>query len=169
MKEIWVPAKDYEGLYEVSNLGRVRSLERHVKHNYGGLRIHKERIVRQGNMHHGYKNAQLWRNRHCKNMRVHRLVYESFVGPIKDGYVIDHINRDTSDNRLSNLRQVTYRENAENKDMKMSSQHMGVSWVNKYSKWSAWIYIDGRNRFLGYYDDELKASEAYQEARRALV
>ena len=109
MKAVIETFKDipgYEGLYQVSDYGAVRSL------NYQG----KKRIkyLKNEKMPNGYERIVLCRNGKPKRFMVHRLVLETFVGKIPDGYEIDHINAVCDDNRLSNLRVVTHKENMEN-------------------------------------------------------
>lgn len=94
-EEIWKPVLGFEGKYEVSSRGRVRSLFG-VPHL---LKLYK--------IPYGYMEARL--TGHHK--RVHRLVLEAFVGPCPKGYQCDHINAVRDDNRLENLRWVTGREN----------------------------------------------------------
>lgn len=162
--EIWKPVVGFEGLYEVSNFGRVKSLDRVTRHNYGGFRNWKGRILRQKDTPAGYKRVALFKGM-IKNKFVHRLMFEAFVGDVKFGCVIDHVNRDRSDNRLVNIRQVTFRENSTNRCReKLTSIHMGVHWSKFHNKWCSSIYAEGKYCHLGYYADELEASEAYQKA-----
>lgn len=98
LKEIWKPIKGYQD-YEVSDLGNVRSLK------YGKVKLLKPGISR------GYYHVNLWKNGKVKNLLVHRLVVETFIGKIPKGQVVNHINEDKSDNRLSNLEIVTQKEN----------------------------------------------------------
>lgn len=101
--EVWKDIKDYQGVYQVSNLGRVKSL------NYN--RTNKEKILIGDKSKRGYKRFCLSKN--GKNIRflIHRLVYETFSGVIPQGYQIDHINNDPTDNRLQNLQLLTASEN----------------------------------------------------------
>ena len=101
--ETFRPVKGYEGLYEVSNYGCVRSLK------YGKVKYLKN--MKQSD---GYEIIILRRDGKKKMFRVHRLVYEAFNGPIPDGLQIDHINTVRDDNRLANLRVVTSKENHAN-------------------------------------------------------
>ena len=96
--EVWKPVVGFEGKYEVSNMGRVRSL-------IGG-----SRVLRQQRLHSGYTEVILVGN----HRRVHRLVLEAFVGPRPDGYQCDHINTVRDDNRIENLRWVTASANQRN-------------------------------------------------------
>ena len=96
----------YEGLYEVSDYGAVRSL------NYQG----KKRIKYLMNVKRptGYECIDLSREGKRKTFRIHRLVWEAFVGKIPDGMEIDHVNAIRDDNRLDNLRVVTHKGNQAN-------------------------------------------------------
>lgn len=96
---------DYEGLYEVSNFGRVRSL------CYRGYKRKVPKILCGLERKDGYLQIGLWKNRKYKTLRIHRLVVEAFIGPIPKGYEINHIDEDKKNNCLSNLEIVTRRQN----------------------------------------------------------
>lgn len=102
MIEIWKPVIGYEGLYEVSNRGRVKSL------NY--LRTGREKILKE-RIHQGYNRVTLFKNGVGKEHAVHRLVWNAFKGPIPKGLVINHLNEIKNDNRLCNLEICTSKEN----------------------------------------------------------
>lgn len=105
-KEIWKPIKDFEGYYEVSNIGRVRSL------NY--KRTGKEKILKNTESNDGYLIVGLTKNGKRKQFKVHRLVAEAFIPNPENKPCIDHINTVRSDNRVENLRWVSYKENSNN-------------------------------------------------------
>jgi hypothetical protein len=105
-KEIWKPVSGYDGLYEVSNLGRVRSY-----HNYGWGRKEKPQLISLYTSKRGYVQACLCRNNKSIQKDVHRLVAEAFLPEPAPGLQIDHINGIKSDNRVSNLEWVTPQEN----------------------------------------------------------
>ena len=108
--EEWRPIKGYEGLYEVSNLGRVKSLER-----YDTLgRKKKEKILSSKYNKYGYLRVTLYKNGIGKDFFIHRLVAEAFIPNPENKPQIDHINTIRTDNRDKNLRWVTQKENRNN-------------------------------------------------------
>lgn len=110
MLEIWKDVIGYEGLYEVSNLGRVRSLI----DNHGNKR--KEPLIIGGYEVKGYLKALLTKDKKAKHFFIHRLVAEAFIlgRKMKKGEFCDHINTVRSDNRVENLRVCSHKENCNN-------------------------------------------------------
>lgn len=110
--EIWKPVENYEGIYEVSNLGRVRSLERYVQ-NHGVLELRKGRILKPGISGNGYNYICLSKNGNRKWCGVHRLVAQAFIPNPNNLPVINHRNEVKTDNRIENLEWCTYKYNNE--------------------------------------------------------
>ena len=110
-KEEWRNIKGYEGLYQISNLGRIKSLERFRKGKNGSLASVKEKILKPLITRNGYYQVPLCKNSKLRLYYVHRLVFEAFNGPIPEGYEINHLNEKKFDNRLKNLNLMTHREN----------------------------------------------------------
>ena len=104
--EIWKNIKDLEGLYQVSNLGRVKSLCRQLVDG----RVWKERIM-QTPISSGYPSVSLRINNSYIKERVHRLVGQAFVEGYKKGLVINHIDGNKLNNEASNLEWCTFSEN----------------------------------------------------------
>lgn len=104
LNEVWKQINDFEGLYEVSNYGRVRSLK------FGKVKMMK--LVKRKKR--GYLHVSLYKNGKMKTYTVHRLVWIAFNGPIPDGYELDHIDGDKTNSNLNNLRCVTHKENCNN-------------------------------------------------------
>ena len=95
---------------------------------------------------------------------LHRIIMED---ELKDGLVVDHINRVVTDNRRSNLRVVTRQENMYNMSTYKTNKsgHVGVSWSKQKKKWRSDIYRDKKHTFLGYFNELQDAINAYQNAK----
>ena len=109
--EIWKPVLGYEGYYEVSSLGRVKTLERVAVRRNGRPHTVPERILKQSYMKKGYLRLNLTKDGVRKQHTVHSLVLSSFVGPRPSGMITRHLNGIPDDNRLENLAWGTGSEN----------------------------------------------------------
>lgn len=110
MTETWSAIPGYEGWYEVSSLGQVRSVTRTVK-TQRGQRIYQGRILKQYITLNGYAMVQMRRMGVSQKCLVHRLVLQAFVGDAPDGMECCHLNDVRADNRLANLRWDTHKAN----------------------------------------------------------
>ena len=108
MIEIFIPVKGYEGMYEVDELGNVKSLERFD--SAGNFK--RSRILKQETNNAGYKRVTLCKEGKTKRFFVHRLIYSTFNGEIPKGYEIHHKDFDKTNNKLENLDLVTKWENS---------------------------------------------------------
>lgn len=112
LQEEWKPVVEFEGLYEVSNLGKVRSLDRIVKHKLVGSRIYFGRILKPPLMER-YPFVVLSKRGKRHQKLVHRLVLEAFVGPCPPGMECCHDpDPNPKNNALANLRWDTRKANA---------------------------------------------------------
>jgi hypothetical protein len=112
MSEQWRPVPGYEGLYAVSDMGRVKSLEKHTRTNGPALQHRPERLLSPITDWTGYNYQNLSKDGTAKKIAVHTLVLLAFVGPRPDGMQCCHNNGERKDNRLCNLRWDTVAENA---------------------------------------------------------
>ena len=153
MEEIWKNVPNYDGMYQVSNLGRVKSFKKN-----------KEKILINSKHHSGYLTNKLSKNNVSKSFMTHQLVAICFLNHSQKGMslVIDHINNDKSNNKVENLQVITQRENSYKNQGKYSSKYKGVSWHKLANKWIAGIYIKGKKYNLGLFINEKEASDAYQ-------
>lgn len=100
-----------------------------------------------------------------KSYLVHRLVFEAFVGPIADGYEIDHIDRNCRNNSISNLRMVTHQQNCYN------NASIGVCWHSVASRWQATVKINGKskNKYFKNRDDAIAWRANMQRIHNSLL
>lgn len=114
--EVWKDIQGYEGLYQVSNFGRVKSLGRYKKSPLlkSGYFWASEKFLKLSKRVDGYLNVRLSKNGKCKNFKVHRLVAIAFIPNSKNLPQIDHIDADKTNNNVNNLRWCTCKENINN-------------------------------------------------------
>lgn len=118
--EEWKDIQGYEGLYQVSNLGRVKSLERRVcNHKNGATRLIREQIITPTDNGNGYKIVGLRMKRKRQSKYVHRLVAEHFLEKPSGKDLVNHIDYDKSNNAVTNLEWCTQLEN-----VAYSAEHM---------------------------------------------
>lgn len=160
--EIWKDILGYEGLYQVSDLGRVRSLDRIVPRKKGNFPkkgcIFK--TVLNGN---GYPQVILSKNGKLTNCRVHSLVVWVFLGwkankTCKNG-VINHIDFNKTNNKLSNLEVISKRENSINyKDV------VGGYFCKSRKKWICQLRLTPKIRTIGKFDKKEECTSFYNKA-----
>ncbi len=106
MKEEWRDISNYEGMYQVSNLGRVRSLDRELLFNDGSVRRLKGKVMSAPLDTKGFIRATLVKDGKNSSKRVHQLVAEAFLGhtPCGQNIVVDHKDNDRLNNNVENLK-----------------------------------------------------------------
>lgn len=167
--EIWKAIQGYEGFYQISNLGKIKSLSRKILNNKG-FYISKERLLNPSINKDGYFAVCFCKNKKQSVKKVHQLLAMAFLNHTPNGYtlVVDHINCNTLDNRLENLQVITNRENLSKDKKNKTSKYTGVSWDKSKNKWVSQIIINSKHNFLGRFNTEEEASEAYQNKLKTL-
>lgn len=111
-KEVWKDVSGYEGLYQVSNFGNIRSLDRRVvNHRNGSTRIAKGVNITPFDNGNGYLVVGLRKNGKRKNYYVHRIVADTFLDNPKECEYINHIDYNTKNNNVTNIEWCTQKDN----------------------------------------------------------
>lgn len=134
--EIWKDIEGYEGMYQVSNMGRVRALDR-VKPNSGG-QIAKGHILPQSDNGHGYRFVSLWKFNKGRRFYVHRLVASAFIPNPNNFPIINHKDENKSNNRYENLEWCTQKYN--------------INYGNHMKRLKESYIANGNNRPIDVYD-----------------
>ena len=153
LKEEFRPVPGYEGYYEVSNFGNVKSLT-------------NDKILKPCLGSRGYYKVTLSKDGKTKTIRIHILVATAFLDHVPDGYkiVVDHIDNNRLNNNLTNLQLISQRNNSSKDKKNGTSKYTGVTWYNASNKWLAQIAINGKQKHLGLFTSEEEAHEVYQNA-----
>jgi len=168
MKECWKEIPGYEGFYEVSTSGKIRSLDREVLHGRWGphSRRHVGRTLALKKLPSGYRQVALSKEGKISYRNVHRLVAATFLGP--SPLQVDHIDEDKANNNLSNLQYLTPRANSQKavrNRKNRASKFLGVGYrKGAKSPWRAWIVLNSIRHELGMFASELEAAIAYKLA-----
>ena len=139
--EVWRSIENYDN-YVVSSFGRVKNTK-------------TGKVLKASDNGHGYLIIDLYENAIRKSYQVHRLVANAFINNPDDKNCVDHKDNNRTNNRISNLRFATIKEN--NQNSKLSSRNTsgckGVCFDKRAKKWHAQIKIDGIRVHIGYYDN----------------
>ena len=149
----------YEGIYQISNEGNLKS-----------LKWNKSKILKKHIDNNGYYSSNLTLNNKYKTFRLHMLVAKAFLNHTPDGttkLVVNHIDGNKLNNNINNLEVVTHRENittcSKTRGNNFSSNYKGVSYYKPTGKWKATVTFNKKSIHLGYFYNELDAHLAFLE------
>ena len=111
MEEIWKDIEGYEGLYQISNIGQIKALEKPRISPSGGVGIRPEKILKTWDNQRGYLQIVIRKNNIPKGHKIHRLVAEHFIPNPNKYPQVNHKNGIKTDNRVENLEWCTAQEN----------------------------------------------------------
>lgn len=151
--EQWKDIPNYEGLYKISNLGRIKSYK---SNSVIFLKLTEHKLTK-------YIHVTLSKVNKNKNYQVHQLSAITFLNhkPCGHKFVVNHKDFNKLNNSIYNLEIVTNRENSNKKHIKSSSEYTGVSYITSRKKWASQIFINGKAKNLGRFNSELEAKCAY--------
>ena len=164
-QEIWKDIPGFEGYYQASTLGRIKSLERTaIRAKQGNLKV-KEKFLSPC-MINGYYFVRLRKQGVGTVQKISILMAITFLNHIPNGvtFVVDHIDNNSLNDRLDNLQVVTQRENASKDRKNKTSQYTGVHWNKIKNKWQSQIRLNGKKVGLGLFSCEHEAGLAYKKA-----
>jgi len=168
--EIWKSIPNYEGLYEISNYGNVKTLARiyysgKFHHNPKRVEEHLRKFTLNSN---GYYTVQLMKDGKTKGYSVHTLVWDNFDGtPRISPLQIDHKDENKLNNHIDNLQLLTAKMNRRksiHRDLPIGVIH----YHNNPNRFQAQITKNGKGYFLGAFDTPEEAHQAYLEAEATL-
>jgi NUMOD4 motif/HNH endonuclease len=159
--EIFKDIPNYKGIYQISNLGRVKSMYKLVIRSVSGNFIKKELILKPFISTTGYLIIKLRKDNINTHFKIHRLTALLFIDNPKKLPEVNHINRNKLDNSLQNLEWVTARENSCHKvsETEKSSSYVGVSFCKQTGKWKSCIVFKKKRITIGRFSLE---NDAYQ-------
>lgn len=164
---MWKEIPGYEDLYAINKFGEIKSLSRvSIRNNH--TVILKEKLLTVHDNGKGYLVVCLTKQGKQKTEKIHQLMAITFLNHTKQkGLVIDHIDGNSKNNSLNNLRIISQRDNCLYSRKKRSTNFLGV--YKDKTNWAASIRINGKRKFLGIFSTPEEAESAYLIAKNSLI
>ena len=159
--EIWKDIIGFEGLYQISNYGNIKSCKRYVNSRFV-KRVVNEKLLSLAKDRDGYLMAILCKNGIKKTVKVHRLVANAFIDKIDGKLFVNHIDSNKSNNILNNLEWVSNLENICHSKLKMktTSKYIGVYFNKRDNVFRATARVNSKIISLGSFKTEEEAYES---------
>lgn len=156
--EIWKDVKGYEGLYQISSFGNVRTP---FKLSYNGKKL-KPLIMKKSKNGNGYYTVTLRKNNKQTTFTIHRLVALNFLENNFNYNIVNHKDHNILNNHFTNLEWVSPRENCCHGRLKYksTSKYIGVHYDSNRNKWQSSLRYGNKRIFLGRFDSEIDAYNA---------
>ena len=170
MIEEWRPIEGYEGLYEVSNLGRVRSLDRYVKYSNGQIHLHKSKVLSLLKGEYGYIQVNLHCNGKNKRCFVHRLVAQAFIHNPDNLSEVNHKDEDKSNNNVDNLewcnRSYNINYGTRTERQKKTNIQNGLWTGLSREEYRKKYYEENKDYFRSYYQENKANFRSYYQENK---
>lgn len=167
LQEIWEDIKDFEGYYQISNIGRVKALERKMKKGFCTF-IKKEKYLKPVTHNGRYLKVTLYKDGKPTIIFVHRLVAQNFIDNPNNYKTINHKNNISDDNRVGNLEWCTQRENTVHSRLFYGTKHSKYPGITlddrkamKKISWRAIVRVDGKKKTYNGFKTEEDAYAKY--------
>lgn len=160
MKEEWRDIPGYEGQYQVSNLGDVKSIPRKFYDSTGRIQNIKGKMLSKTPDKDGYYRCGLSKKGKVSNYFVHKLVAICFLGDRPDNFQVNHIDGNKNNNKVSNLEYCTMRDNITHKNTKNGVKKFGIRELPS-GRFQARIRYGKDCISIGSYDTKKEAYYAY--------
>lgn len=161
--EIWKDIKNYEGYYQVSNHGRIRSVDRKILYKSGNWANHKGRVKKISTKTE-YRVALLSKNNKQRLFKISRLVAQAFVDNPYSYNVVNHKDGNKHNDCVDNLEWTTNSDNVihafESGLNSKKNRIAGVFYEKRRKKWASYLYRDNKNIFIGRYKTFKQAKNA---------
>jgi len=148
MNEIWKNVIDYEGIYQISNLGNLKNIK-------------TNKILKVNNKKEKYLNVSLYKNGKQKTFYIHRLIALIFIPNPHKLPMINHIDGNKQNNDILNLEWCTNRENTSHYYSNKSNKLRGAFYIKETNRWKSIIIVNNKRINLGHYLTEIDAHNAY--------
>ena len=158
--EIWKDIPNYEGIYQVSNLGNIKSLDRKVNHKNCVPRFKRGVLITPGINKYGYKQVCLCKNGMQKSICLHLLVARTFLEE-KENTQVNHKDFNKLNNNILNLEFITQLQNIIHKSENSihSSKYVGITYFKRDRLWQVEVKRNNKRFYLGRFNTEEEANK----------